>query len=250
MTAITRPPGRRHLTATPRPRGRRHLTATRRRRWRVCALLVVVTAPLAGCVSGSGAFSGPPPLRAGRPVTYVSVSEQVPSTVTDPRRSWQDLFERAALPYWTTSYVVPVPDDWQIDPAALTRQVALLRPTVVTVDVGFEEALEEEGVAAVSDAVRQLLTGLESKHVRTILVANLPPAPRQPGRLPTATEVASYDSAIAADCDAAGAVLVDVHGVLAHAAGQAVSRTGMLTALGEKLVAGAFEKAIRRRPLS
>jgi hypothetical protein len=227
-------------------------TARGSHRWTRRGTLVLAATALAGCASGTGGLSGPPPTHSGPAVTYVALGEQVPSTVTDPRLFWQLMFEKSALPYWATTFVVTVPEDWESDPAAVAGQVTAFSPTVVSVDVGPEEALAGDGVAGFAASLDQLLDALDRAHVPTILVADLPPAPQQSGTLPTAAEVAEYDSAIAADCKAAGAVRVDVHGILARAssAGQAVSSASMLTALGDKLVAAAFEAAVRNRPLS
>ncbi len=211
--------------------------------------LVVLAMVSTGCAGGSGAFSGPPPLRTGPPVTYVALGEQLPSSVTDPRMLWQDLFAQSALPVWATTYVVAVPEDWPTAPAALARQVAALRPTLVSVDVGLDEAVAGEEASVVSSSLRELLAALEHVRVRTILVADLPPTPDRSGGLPTAMEVAAYDSAIAADCKAVGAVLVDIHRTLTRAAssGAAVSTEDGLTARGETLVAAAFEAAVKSR---
>ncbi len=221
----------------------------RRRGSAVASLTMGLAIALGGCTEASGTFSGPPPRRAGPAVTYVALGEQLQPRATDPRLLWQDVFRRAALPYWATTYLVEVEGSWQVDPEAVVRQVSALNPTVISVDVGFEEASAGEDAAEFSASLRQLLEALETRHVPTILLANLPPAPAQPDSVPTRGEVADYDSAIAADSKAAGTVLVDIHDLLAHASvgGQALSSRGMLTTRGAAVVADAFAAAAKRR---
>jgi hypothetical protein len=224
-----------------------------RRRAGVAAVFTAaVVIALGGCTSVPGAFSGPPPRHGGPPVTYVALGEQLQPRTTDPRRLWQDVFQQSALPYWATTYLVALDDSWQADPEAVARQVADLNPTVISLDVGVEEASAGEHAAEFSASLGRLLDAFESRHVPTILVANLLPAGAQPNAVPTRAQVAGYDSAIAADSRAAGAVLVDIHAALVRssAAGDAVTSGGMLTPLGGAVVAEAFEAAVRRRPLS
>ena len=77
-------------------------TARGSHRWTRRGTLVLAATALAGCASGTGGLSGPPPTHSGPAVTYVALGEQVPSTVTDPRLFWQLMFEKSALPYWAT----------------------------------------------------------------------------------------------------------------------------------------------------
>jgi hypothetical protein len=225
---------------------------TRRRRAAV-VVVAMLAGLLAGCSSGANGFAGPAPQPTGPAVTYVSVGEPQSTDLQDVRTAWPQQFYRAALPHWATAYEVAVTPGWQSNTGSLVRQLLALRPTVVTVALGEEEAALGIGVTEFSAALRRVLQALHRAGVPTVLVANLQPLDGpQPGGAGITALIGAYNQAIAAAAPAEGAVLVDVHSALSHAlqAGKAAGESGGgLTPLGENLTAAAFELGARHRPL-
>jgi len=223
----------------------RRTPASNRRRLAVALASAVLAGGLAACSGGPNAFSGPAPQRAGPVVTYVSVTEAQQDQPGDARTSWTQQFYRSSLPAWATAYELDLPSGWEFSEPSLISEVLALRPTVVTVALGLDEAFDGTGVLEFAGALRQLLVALHKAGVPTVLVANVLPLPGSP---PDSSELTSlihaYNVTIATESAAEDAVLVDAHDAFARAlqTGQPVMAYGnSLTTLGENLMAGAFE---------
>lgn len=258
----------------------------RRHRLTTGAAVLLAAAVCSGCSPGAGAFTGPPPQHSSR-VVYLDVSD--PTTLPPPSPGGVALWRTVAaavLPRYATVYDAEGLGPFcaagpagasglGCDPtlsastAGLDALVRLAPPTVVTIESGMAALVAGVPAAAYGRALASLLRRLRGAGARTVLVADLPPANLAAGRIGAAgavtgasqlaAPIASYDSAIASAASAAGASLVDVHGMLERAArtegtaavfgvpGATAGGLYGLTPYAWRLVTRAFVSALRGR---
>jgi hypothetical protein len=148
------------------------------------------------------------------------------------------MLAQSALPYWATTYFLDVQSNWVYDVPALVAQVAALHPTVVAIEVGSYEAANGVPSWQFSQSVGQLLSDLGPLHAR-IFIGNLPAI------LGPSTVLSQYDADIAAAAKASGAVLVNASAAIARSRGRVIA-DGILTPVGQQVIASAFAFAVRR----
>lgn len=223
-----------------------------RRRLGPLVLAAAVATSAAACGAVGGGSAGPAPLRSGPAVTYVAVSDVAPPSTEDVRSTWPALFASSSLPAWAVAYQVVLPTDWLVGEAAVVSQVMALHPTVVTLAIGTAEASQGLATVNFSAALRALLDAFHRARVPTVLVANLPPASDTGTPSDLTASIGAYNTAIAADAGATGAILVDAHAVFSRALGagkDVLTLGGGLTLLGQQLLASAFRAGAKHRRL-
>ena len=238
------------------------------------AAVVVIAVCSAACGGGPGTFARSHlPKGAETIVVSVGGDESAGIAVSDPEHDdWPQLFYRQAFSERSTLYELASPEGVRVENllGGEAAQVSALRPRVVTLWVGLDDLLDGLAPATFRQSLEQALSALRSRGA-TVLVANLLPVYRFPGystcrsepvscgipasSLPSpgqlASEVAVYDAAINGAASARHASVVNLTGIFAS---RGVNGTGGLSALtdtsdlgltaaGEQVVAGAFERA-------
>ena len=195
-----------------------------------CLALLLLPLALAGCAAPQAANRAPAPPLAQRSLdtfpapalssrTYVAIgaSDTVGYGVPNPNtEGWVPRFA-AALPADTRTVNLGVSGITLHRAIAVDLPVALdAIPTLVTVWLAVNDLLAGVPLDSYRADLRTLLTALHAAHAR-VLVGNLsdlslvPPAVERLGADPAAT-IATWNAAIAAEAQAAGATLVDIHG--------------------------------------
>lgn len=188
----------------------------------------------AGCASGTSAFAGPPVQHATH-VVYLDIEDA--ETLQGPNGAGiATALRYLAMPRLATFYEASVFGPYcagafagcgngiGASAGALERAVRRLSPTVVTIEAGVTPIGNGTGPATFAAALGELLGGLRSGGVSTVLVANIAPWNLAPSAssflaspLAFGREIDAYNRAIAAVAGRYGALLVDVHSVVAEA---------------------------------
>jgi hypothetical protein len=201
------------------------------------AILLALALCLSACSGGGPGLQGQPPHRGGPRVTYVAADE-LASSAQDARTGWPDILAQSSLPYWATIYTLDVQSNWVYNVPALASQVKALRPTLVTIDVGLFEAANGVPAWQFSQSLSQLLTELRSAHVQ-VFVGDVPES------LSSSSLVSQYNADIGSDAKATGAHLVNANSAVARSR-QRVIVGGILTPVGQQVIASAFATALKR----
>jgi len=195
-----------------------------------CLALLLLPLALAGCAAPQAANRAPAPPLAQRSLdtfpapalssrTYVAIgaSDTVGYGVPNPNtEGWVPRFA-AALPADTRTVNLGVSGITLHRAIAVDLPVALdAIPTLVTVWLAVNDLLAGVPLDSYRADLRTLLTALHAAHAR-VLIGNLPDlslVPAAAGRLGAdpAAIVATWNAAIAAAAQAAGATLVDIYG--------------------------------------
>ena len=214
--------------------------------------------------------------RSGPSYVYVAIGENGSGGFRNPsdlRSSWPQMFYASGLGTDATFYDFSTPGETVAD--ALSRllpQAEAVRPDLVTVWVSTADLVSGTNPAVYGDELGQLVRALR-RHGATVLLANAvppqidsafdscqrrlsrcrPPEPATAAPSALAATVSDYNGIIAQTGRQTGAIVVDVHSVLADAldrygvTGVLSNDQTSLSAKGSTLVARAFLAGLPKR---
>lgn len=255
-----------------------------RRRQLLVAVLCVAAAGLVSSGCSSGGTSVTPGAEAHvAPYTYVAIggSESVGFDANDPvRQAFPVLFDHQ-LPHQTVFYDLAVPDAGTADVLAHQEAAAVaLRPNLVTVWVGVRDLEADVSPAEFGSQLQEIVAPLRELHAQ-VLLANIEPITDAPAyqacagvqvpppdsrsfrcfvdrrfagdTLPPAdatdSNLAAYDTQVAAVAQRDGAVLVNVNAAMAQSGARTASPFSTddfdLSTAGHALAARLFLSAFR-----
>jgi lysophospholipase L1-like esterase len=213
------------------------------RRPYVVVVVVGVLVSLAACSTGSKKGNGPGSAPStGSAITVLALGgsategDGVPDRLRD---AWPYLVFQTAFPR-STIFVNGALDDATLEHAIAAQAplAAQLKPDVLEVWLGADDATARTPIAIFSAEFHQLLDLLHSSGARRILVADLPPA---------LGNTAPYNTAIHAEVTATHAELVS----LANTAITVAPTDGLAPqpdVASHRLIAAAFERRIAQAP--